>query len=131
MRKNEMCLNILICVVEKRDWINFVLRSLPFGRSLLVCPIEHVKNRCAKPKSTSDWETSRNIAFCLYYLNKTCSFHLLICFHQRFLQWNFFSLNVVWMCKTRCVLKQNFHASDASVKRFSEEYAESIDFYWK
>ena len=44
------------------------------------------------------------------------------------MQWGSCGVNIVWMSKIRCVSNNNFHTSNES--ECSEEYAESMEFYY-
>ena len=54
---------------------------------------------------------------------------LLMCFHQKFSQWGFYSANIILTSKIRYASKNNFRNSNVSSQKCSEEYAESIGFY--
>ena len=89
--------------------------------------IGHAKTKTkkcrSKPKYTSDRDTTKNVVFCYLLLKWHVQLPFLICFHQKFPQWGFYSLNVVLTSKIRCASKNN------SSKTCSEECAESIGFY--
>ena len=88
----------------------------------------HTKNGWSKPKCSSNWDTTRNISFCslLPKLDLKLSFYP--CFYRKFLQWDFWGLNVALMSKIRCTSKNNFYTWDASVQGCSGEYAENMEF---
>ena len=76
---------ILFNIIKKRhtlriaytqEWTNSFLGIRLFGYAILLAhPIEHAKNDWSKSKCTSDQDRIRNIAFLIYHLNRTCSFH--------------------------------------------------------
>ena len=65
--------------------------------------IRHAKNGYTKPKYVSNQEATGNVAFCTLSPKWDLWFSFLMYFHWKFLQWNFCSLNVLWMSKIRCL----------------------------
>ena len=60
-------------------------------------------------------DTTRNIAFCSLLSKYPLQPSFLICFHQKFTQWDFYYFNVVLTSKIRCASKSNLHNSNLSV----------------
>ena len=121
---------------------NFFLVARFFRRAILLArPIGQAKKWALKTKAhvQSRHNKKHSFLFFLTYIALTAS--LLMCFHQKFSQWGFYSLNVILMskiqlcprykrkakgwgffkllwgrgCKIRCASKNNFHNSNTSV----------------
>ena len=102
------------------------------------CPIFRMRNFTCAPDWARkkmgaqnqlhvDGNTTRNIAFCSllpkYHLQP--SFLMSKSFHNE----AFVVLSVALTSKIRCFSKNNFHNTNVSVYRCSEEYVESMRFY--
>lgn len=77
-----------------------------FTSNFLARPIGHAKSNRPKPKCECRRETTGNNVFCSSLPRLWFSF--LMYFHCKFLQWNFRSVNVVWISDIRCLPKKNF-----------------------
>ena len=85
-------------------WINFFLGAR----------LGHAIKRALKTK-IHVLETTTNTAFCSLLSKCHLQLSFLMCFHQKFTQCGFFSLNVVLTSKIRYFSKNKVHNSKASV----------------
>ena len=59
--------------------------------------------------------TTRNTSLCSFLSKYHLQFSFLMCYHQKFMQHSFCSLNIVLISETRFASKNNFDNSNASV----------------
>ena len=106
----------------------FLCRRPTWARNFTCAPDRARKNIGALNKSARPIETQLETSlFVLYNLNSTYSFHFFICFHQKYSQRGFCSLNVVLTPKM-CLKDQIFIIQTHSCKGVQKNKLKTWDF---
>ena len=124
------CLNrsywVINCLVEEAvaqtELDKFTSTCPIFWACDFICAPDRTRKKKTKSGRTksnsmgmSDRKKLETIIFVLCDLHRACSFHFYCNSIKKFLQWDFCSVNAVWMSKIRCASKNNFLSSDASI----------------